>query len=59
MEEVDEREPVVVRPRRERRVVEVEDAVPEVVEEACVTRRSRIFDPRTGETVIRKERRCD
>jgi hypothetical protein len=59
MEEVDEPEPVIVRPRRERRVVEVEDAVPEVVEEECVTRRSRIFDPRTGETVIRKERRCD
>jgi hypothetical protein len=59
MEEVDEPEPVIVRPRRERRVVEVEDAAPEVVEEECVTRRSRIFDPRTGETVIRKERRCD
>jgi hypothetical protein len=56
----DEPEPVIVRPRRERRVVEVEEEVAaEVVEEECVMRRSRTHDRRTGETIIRRERRCD
>jgi hypothetical protein len=59
MEEADEPEPVIAHPRRGRRVVEVEEAAPEMVEEECVTRRSRTFDPRTGETIIRKERRCE
>jgi hypothetical protein len=58
MEEVDEPEPVIVRPSRERRVVDVEEAAPEVVEEECVTIRSRTRDPRTGETIVRRERRC-
>ncbi|MDF2974418.1 MAG: hypothetical protein K0R61_4868 [Microvirga sp.] len=58
--EEDEPEPVIVRPRRERRVVEVEEEVaPEVVEEECVMSRSRTYDRRTGETIIRRERRCD
>jgi len=48
MDEVDEPEPMIVRPRRERRVVEIEEVAPE----ECVTRRSRTFDPRTGETII-------
>jgi hypothetical protein len=52
MDEVDEPEPMIVRPRRERSVVEIEEVAPEVLEEECVTRRSRTFDPRTGETII-------
>jgi hypothetical protein len=62
--EIVEAEPVervVVERRRPRRVVEIEEAAPEPIEEEeeCVTRRSRTYNPRTGTTTIRRERECD
>src|SRR4051794_22882175 len=47
----------VIEERPVRRIVEVEDAPPPVVEE-CVTRRTRVYDPDFDETIVRKERRC-
>ena len=50
-------ERVVVERRPVRRVVEVEEEVPPLLEE-CVTRRTKIYDPDFDETIVRKERRC-
>ena len=50
-------ERVVVERRPVRRVVEVEEEVPPLLEE-CVTRRTKIHDPDFDETIVRKERRC-
>jgi hypothetical protein len=37
----------------------VAGASPRVVQEAeCVTRRTKVHDPRSGQTVIRRERNC-
>ena len=53
---------VIVRKRPARRVVEIEedeDVAPRAVQEAeCVTRRTKVYDPRSGQTVIRRERNC-
>lgn len=56
--DVVEEEVVPVRRRVTRRVVEIEEAAPEIVEEECLTRRTRIYDPNSGGMVIRKERDC-
>jgi hypothetical protein len=53
---------VVIERRPSRRVVEVEEeeAAPEVVEEEeCVTRQTKVYDPNSGRTIVRKERDCD
>src|SRR5215210_6578186 len=66
-EAVEEVEPaeeeVIVRKRPARRVVEMEedeeDVAPRVVqEEECVTRRTKVYDPRSGQMVVRRERNC-
>jgi hypothetical protein len=53
---------VIVRKRPARRVVEIEDdedVAPGVVqEEECVTRRTKVYDSRSGQTVVRRERDC-
>jgi hypothetical protein len=56
-------EEVIVRKRPARRVVEIEDdeedVAPRVVqEEECVTRRTKVYDPRSGQTMVRRERDC-
>ena len=54
-------EEVIIRKRPARRVVEVEEreAAPRVVEEEeCLTRRTKVYDPDSGETVVRRERDC-
>ena len=62
VEEEVEPDEVIVRKRPARRVVEIEedeDVAPRVVqEEECVTRRTKVVDPRSGQTVIRRERDC-
>jgi len=61
---VEDEEPadeVIIRKRPARRVVEVEEheAAPRVVEEEeCLTRRTRVYDPDSGEMVVRRERDC-
>jgi hypothetical protein len=53
---------VIVRKRTARRVVEFEedeDVAPRVEqEEECVTRRTKVYDPRSKQTVVRRERDC-
>ena len=53
---------VIVRKRPARRVVEFEedeDVAPRVEqEEECVTRRTKVYDPRSKQTVVRRERDC-
>ena len=54
-------EEVIIRKRPARRVVEVEEqeAAPQVVEEEeCLTRRTTVYDPDSGETIVRRERDC-
>ena len=63
VEEVEPADEVIVGKRPARRVVEIEeddDAAPRVVqEEECVTtRRTKVYDPRSGQTVVRRERDC-
>jgi len=62
VEEEVEPDEVIVRKRPARRGVEIEedeDVAPRVVqEEECVTRRTKVVDPRSGQTVIRRERDC-
>jgi hypothetical protein len=62
VEEVEPAEEVIVRKRPARRVVEIEedeDVAPRVEqEEECVTRRTKVYDPRSGQTVITRERNC-
>jgi hypothetical protein len=59
VEEVEPADEVIVRKRPARRVEEDEDVAPRVVQEAeCVTRRTKVHDPRSGQTVIRRERNC-
>ena len=62
VEEVEPADEVIVRKRPARRVVEIEedeDVAPRVVqEEECVTRRTKVYDPRSGQTVVRRERDC-
>ena len=56
VEEVEPADEVIVRKRPARRVEEDEDVAPRVVQEAeCVTRRTKVHDPRSGQTVIRRE----
>ena len=61
---VEDEEPadeVIIRKRPARRVVEVEEreATPRVVEEEeCLTRRTKVYDPNSGETIVRRERDC-
>ena len=62
VEEVEPADEVIFRKRPARRVVEIEedeDAAPRVVqEEECITQRTKVYDPRSGQTVIRRERDC-
>ena len=62
VEGVEPADEVIVRKRPARRVVEIEedeDVAPRVVQEGeCVTRRTKVYDPRSGETVVRRERDC-
>jgi len=63
VEEVEPEEEVIVRKRPARRVVEIEedeeDVAPRVgQEEECVTRRTKVYDQRSGQTVVRRERNC-
>jgi hypothetical protein len=55
-------EDVVVRRRPARRVVEVEEEEPPpprvVEEEECLTRRTKVYDPSSGRTIVRRERDC-
>jgi hypothetical protein len=54
-------EEVTIQKRPARRVVEVEEqeAAPRVVEEdECLTRRTTVYDPNSGETIVRRERDC-
>src|SRR3954470_11153790 len=62
VEEIEPADEVIVRKRPARRVVEIEedeDVAPRVVqEEECVTRRTKVYDPRSGQMVVRRERDC-
>ena len=62
VEEVEPADEVIFRKRPARRVVEIEedeDAAPRVVqEEECITQRTKVYDPRSGQTVVRRERDC-
>ena len=55
-------EEVIIQKRPARRVVEVEEqeVAPRVVEEEeeCLTRRTKVYDPNSGETIVRRERDC-
>jgi hypothetical protein len=54
-------EEVTIQKRPARRVVEVEEheVAPRVVEEEeCLTRRTKVYDPNSGEMVVRRERDC-
>ena len=51
----------VVERRPARRVVEIEEQLPAprvVEEDECVSRRMKIYDPDSGETIVRTEREC-
>jgi len=60
---VEDEDPIeeVVEHRPARRIVETEEQLPAprvVEEEECVSRRTKIYDPGSGETVVRREREC-
>jgi hypothetical protein len=61
VEDEEPAEEVMIQKRPARRVVEVEEqeVAPRVVEEEeCLTRRTKVYDPNSGETIVRRERDC-